>query len=694
MTHNWKSRLQELGRFGKYLAGAAVVVLISFLYPDNTKFKYEFQKGQTWRYETLPAPFDFPIKKSAREISDDRAALEKSFSPYYRFNPDLPDAKRKDFEAAVYQQFTTGEPDSVAAQIRSEEKLYFTYGARLLHQLYSQGIIELSPEHADPPADFVINVVRGNVTFKRTLPGFLTKDQALQILRDSLDSHPVGGKETLLALLEKSLAPNLTYDAALTQKLKDEAMRSLVTTKGVVRKGEEIVSKGGVVTEEVYEKLDSYQAKFESDVLSRQDGYTVYAGYLLLTALMLGVFLLYLHTYRREILMKWNYLGFVYLWLLAFSYFTYLVERVGVLSVLVIPFCIAPIVVRHFFTYRLAFFTHVVVVLIASFLTTAGFQFIFMQILAGVVAVLAVADARNWSKFFQSVLSILLTYSLALLGLSLIEEGDLLDIDWSAFSWLLLNALLTLLAFPLIPLMERIFGFTSSISLVELADMNRPLLKELAVHAPGTLQHSIQVGNLSEAAANEIGADALLVRVGALYHDVGKMLNPEYFVENQTNISPHETLDNLQSAAIIIEHVTEGVRLARKNRLPQALVDFILTHHGTTRVEYFYRTYRKENPGKEVDEALFSYPGPKPSTKEQAILMLADSIEATSRSLQNPTGQDIDDLVEKITAGKIKEGQFSDTSLTFGELERCKAVFKKMLRSIYHVRIEYPEASV
>jgi putative nucleotidyltransferase with HDIG domain len=331
------------------------------------------------------------------------------------------------------------------------------------------------------------------------------------------------------------------------------------------------------------------------------------------------------------------------------------------------------------------------VVLIAVFLTALGYQFIFMQIVAGVIAVLVIADARDWSKFFRSVLFIFLAYALAFFGLSLIEEGGLESMDTTVFYWLLFNGLLTLLAFPLIPLVERAFGFTSSISLVELSDVNRPLLRELAIKAPGTMQHTIQVANLAEAAAAEIKADPLLARVGALYHDVGKSKNPEFFVENQTGSSPHSQMDHRESARIIIDHVRTGEKMAKKAHLPQMIARFISTHHGTTKVEYFYKTYLQENPGLAVDESDFAYPGPKPRSKEEAILMLADSLEATSRTLKDPTGQEIDELVEKILQKKIDQKQLAESKLTFSDLEKCKEVFKKMLRSIHHVRIEYPK---
>ncbi len=681
--------LSNAERLLRYAMVAGVVVVISLLYPSNVKFKYEFQKGLSWRYEDLTAPFDFAIKKPNEEIMEDRSRLSREFSPYYRLNPGLADAKIKDFEAAIDQNKTylLSLPDSVRSSIRQ----YTDFGTSFLKNVYARGVIKLAPEHQGKGEDFVINVLQGNVSTKRTLPAFFTVDNARQVLADSIARRPQPFPTVLSIALNDAIAPNILYDAEQTEQLREQALSNIATTKGVVRQGDLIVKKGNVVTEDVYEKLVSYREKFETDVISQKSSLVVYVGYVLLTGLILGTFMMYVNAYRKEILQHWNYLTFVMLWMVVFSYLTYLVEKTEVLSVYVIPFCIVPVVVRHFFTYRLAFFTHVVVVLIAGFLTAEGYQFIYTQIVAGVVAVLAIADARYWSKFFTSVLFIFLSYSLSLLGLDIIEEGDFMQLDWSIYGWLVLNGMLTLMAFPLIPLMERFFGFTSSISLVELADMNRPLLRELAMKAPGTFQHSLQVGNLAEAAANEIGANPLLVRTGALYHDIGKMLNPEYFVENQSGASPHNDISHLESAAIIISHVTEGERLAKKHRLPKVITRFITTHHGTTKVEYFYKTYLQENPGVEVDPSKFTYPGPKPQTKCETIVMLADSVEATARTLKDPTGKDIDELVDKIINGKIEKGQLSKSSFTFSDLETCRTIFKKMLRSIHHIRLEYPE---
>ncbi|MCB0638487.1 MAG: HDIG domain-containing protein, partial [Lewinella sp.] len=414
-------------------------------------------------------------------------------------------------------------------------------------------------------------------------------------------------------------------------------------------------------------------------------------GYLLLTALVVIAFAYYLRNFARLVYGRPQKLVFILLWLVLYSYLVFLIEGIEGLSTYLIPFCIAPIVIKTFYNEQLALFTHLIIVLLASFLTSLGYEFTFLQLLAGVVVILSDVDTRDWSRFFYSMLFIFLSYATGYLGLSLVKEGSLQEIDWSVYTWIFLNVFLTLLAYPLIPLLERVFGFVSPITLVELSDMNRPLLRQLALRAPGTLQHSLQVGNLAEAAARRIGADPLLVKVAALYHDIGKTQNPEYFIENQSGYNPHEAHDDLESAQIIIGHVTEGVRMARKAGLPPLLIDFILTHHGTTRTEYFFRNYRNEHPEEAVDENLFQYPGPRPRSKEETILMLADSIEAACKSLKEPTQEELFDLIDKIVDGKVRSGQFEDSRISFQELEQCKRVFRQIMKSVHHVRIAYPD---
>ena len=370
-----------------------------------------------------------------------------------------------------------------------------------------------------------------------------------------------------------------------------------------------------------------------------------------------------------------------------------------------IPFCIIPIILLNFFTAELAFFTHIVIILLVALLLGLDYPFILLQVVVGMVAIVSKLKTRYLSDYFRSLLYIGIAYTLVFLSLELLRTGNLFAVvsrqgvlieeglRWPTLGWIWLNIFLTLLSYPLIPLLGKVFGLTSDITLMELSDLDNPLLKKLSLLANGTLQHSMQVANLSEAAAKAIGANALLVKVAALYHDIGKIKQAEYYIENQNNANPHDLMDAKQSAQIIIDHVREGVALAKRNRLPQILIDFIWTHHGTTTVAYFYRKYQLKHPDKKIDEADFSYPGPLPSSKEQAILMIADSLEAASKSLQSPTEQQINDLVEQIIQGKITMGQLINTSLSFRELEQIKVVFKRLLKSINHVRIEYPGAN-
>ncbi len=691
MSQQLKFKWPDFDRSMQFIMVAAAVILISLLFPNSVKFKYQFQKGQEWRYADLYAPFDFPIKKTEKEIADDRAALEADITPYYKLDKDLEAAKIMDLEAAINQWEMAAAAVGDTVLSKENATKYLAFGKQQLSDIYSRGVIALSGDHQAANKNYVVNFIDGGETYKRTLASFQTLEQAKKKLEESVANDMADMPASLHQALVNSLVANIHFDQERTDRLREVMMAGFVTTKGLVKQGDLIVQRGNLITNEVFEKLDSFRDKYAQDISSIRSSGVVYLGYLLITLLIFVSLMMYINAYIKELLLNWKHLAFILMWILLFSYLTFILEKGNVLNAYLIPFCIVPVVISHFFNYRLAFFAHVIVVMVAGFLTTLGFPFIFMQIVAGVVAVLAVADARDWTKFFKNVLAIILAYLLAYLGVSLVQEGSFMQLEWDVYGLLVFNGLLTLLAFPLIPLVEKIFGFTTSISLVELSDMNRPLLRDLAIKAPGTLQHSLQVGNLCEAAAREIGADELLVRVAALYHDIGKMENPQYFIENQGHFNPHDEIDAIQSARIILSHVDDGVKLAKKNKLPKSIVRFIKSHHGTTRVEYFYKTYLQNNPGVAVDSSDFTYSGPKPVTKEEGIMLMADTIEAASRSMKDPNENDIDELVEKLTNAKIDGGQLDDCALTFGDVAKCKAIFKKQLKSALHVRIEYPE---
>ncbi len=692
MSQSFRQTLDKLPVAARYLLIALVVFFISFLFPSHVQFKYQYEKGQVWHYDDLVAPYSFAIQKPPEQLEEEYAAVNAELSPFYNLEAGLStrqkEAFRKAFDARLSEEGMVDQFPNVSANPR----LYEQYGLNFLDVIYDKGVIELAEEHREKGRDFVINIVAGNTSYKRTLEYFFTEQEAAEWLSDSLPYSSLEEPDFLYALLEDHIRPNITYNAPLTQKLEREMLSEVSPMRGMVREGELIVQRGASITQEVFYKLESFKRHYYQEASSRGAMWMVFGGYLLLTSLIVGVFLFYLRAFEPGVFGSLSKLAFVLLWLLLYSYLEYIVSFTAVLSPYVIPFCIVPIVIKTFYDNYLAFVTHIVVVLIASFLTNLGYEFTLLQMLAGIVVILSKVNTRDWSRFFYSMLAIFLTYVIGYLGLSLIQVGDWRDINYTVFGWLFLNVFLTMLAYPLIPLLERLFGFTSAITLMELSDMNRPLLRELAVKAPGTLQHSLQVANLSEAAASRIGADDLLVKVASLYHDIGKTKAPQYFIENQSNgKNPHDELSPKESAIIIIDHVLEGERKAREKRLPKMVIDFIRSHHGTTRTEYFYRKSVERNGEANVDESLFRYPGPIPRTREETIVMLADSIEAACKSLKEPTGQDIDQLIDRIISGKIAQGQLRDSPLSFEELEACQDVFQKLMRSIHHVRIEYPE---
>ncbi len=499
-------------------------------------------------------------------------------------------------------------------------------------------------------------------------------------------THSMNGVWTHSDLIAES-----SFQKNISLGIEGDSLNPLRNIQVNYNPGDVIVRQNQRIDEKTYQIIESYLSKKKAKSGPITSRFIYFLGYFLLTALIIGALLFYSMKYFPQITSSISGVLFLVIWPVLFSFLVFLVNKNPSISPYLIPFCLVPIIVFNFYGGRLALFIHIVVVLICSFLSELGYEFTFLQILAGIVTVLIISETRYWNKFFMWILVIMGTYMVGYLGLALINSGSLVSNEYPVFGWLAFNCLLLLLAYPFIPIAEKIFGFTSSITLAELCDMNKPLLKELSLKAPGTLQHSLQVAHLSEAAADKIGCNGLLVKTAALYHDIGKLNKPEYFIENSQGKNNHESLTNFESAEIIIGHVTDGIERAKKARLPKLLIDFIKTHHGTTRVEYFYRKQKNDEPGREFDESLFIYPGPKPTSKEQTILMLADSIEAASKSLKNPTGEDIDKLIDGITEHKVKLGQLTESSLSFMELEECKNVFRSLLRSIYHVRIEYPE---
>lgn len=681
--------LQELSNYGLVLGA---VISISFLFPDSARFKYHFEQDKLWRYEDLRAPFAFAILKAAEEVRREEALLMEDFLPYYLNDPSIAKAKAAEFEEAFERQLQSAEADREFKKVTSSPEVYKNYGLGFLARRYQRGILALEGEAEGQPASTAINVIRGNTAYREPVSKFSTQEEVKAMLSDSLPYSRLAEPEFLYPLLEAAIVPNIAFSDSLTAKFKAERLSEVSLTHGMVQKDELIVQRNSTVTEPVYRQLQSLKAQYEAQSGSNRSHLWIYLGYFLLVALMGVVLLMYLRLHAVRIYARFTKMLFLYMWLVIYSYLVYAIESVDSLSVYLIPFCIVPIVVSTFFNVRVALFTHLMVVLVAGLLSTQGYDFVLMQLLAGMVVLVSGIDIRSWSRFFYAIGYVFISYALSFFCLNLIDKGDIAAIDWPVYSWILLNVFFTLLAYPLIPLLERLFGFTSPLTLVELSNMNHPLLRDMAIRAPGTLQHSLQVANMAEAAANRIGADPLLVRVAALYHDIGKVAHPMFFIENQSEGNPHDNLSELESAKIIIAHVTEGVQMARKANLPPLLINFIQTHHGTTRVEYFYRNYKKKHPEEEIDEALFRYPGPRPTTKEETILMLADSIEAATKSLKSPTKADLTNLIDNIVSHKLSNGQLDASEMNFRELEECRLVFKKVIKSVHHARIVYPDA--
>ncbi|WP_187270999.1 HD family phosphohydrolase [Neolewinella aurantiaca] len=686
---NTRSRLTR--RLLRWLLGIIAVVAISLLYPNNLRFPFEFERGQTWRYSDLDAPYDIPVLKTPETLDAEIREVEQVARPVYRMDQDIARNARaeflREFQISLDSAKVRGENKDL---IRNPER-HRRYGLRILDKLYDQGIIRARSEEEVDGMATLVTILNGNEQRERTLAQLRTPGDARAWLRDSLFYTDLKSPEFLLDLLEDRFNHNLFYSDSLTQKLKADAIASVSPYDDLIRQGESIIKRGETVTGNVYQQLVSYRRLYNESLSTQTTFWSVFGGYAVQIGLVVLLLIFYIRSFFPLIYSRTKNLVFILMWLVLYALLVRTLELSPDLSTYLVPFCIVPIVIRIFFNERLAFFVHVVVVLTASFLTTLGYHFVFLSIMAGVVVIVMDIDTRDYGRFLRSLLLLFAFYFVGFIGLELMRGGTWNTVNYKIIAWIGLNVFLCLLSIPLIPVLERIFGFISPITLGELSDMNRPLLEKLARQAAGTWQHSLNVANMAEQAARAIGADALLVKTAALYHDVGKITNPGFFIENQSGPNPHEKLGPKESAAIIIGHVNEGIKLARQAKLPEVLIDFIRTHHGTTRAEFFYRNYIKDHPEREAEEADFRYPGPRPATKEQTILMLADSTEAASKSLKNPSKEELYDLIDGIIRGKLGSGQLEFSRLTFHELEACRSVFRSFLQSVHQVRIAYPE---
>ena len=666
----------------KYFLYAVSIFCIVFFFPKGGKFKYEFQKGKPWQYENLYAPFDFSVKKSAEDIAVERQKVTDALFNYYRYDDDISKEVFEEFDAKFSETFNN---DQISPRQFSALK---KAGEEILERIYKNGILLKSNQNEIGKQ---VNLIKQNEADQISFDDLYRMQDVESVIESVLRERRLSGFNTpFQSLFFKLVKPNVVYDTNLSQKALDDGLSKISLTRGTIDEGILIIAKGEVVESENYKILESLKDEFESELWASNNYYFILSGYTVLVALVLMMLFLFLKKYRPEIFQNGTKVTFIFMNILLMVFITTLVVKYNEAYVFVVPLCILPLILKTFFDARLGLFVHVLTVLILGFVVPNSFEYIFIQIIAGIVTILTVSELYKRANLFISVGQITLIYMVAYLAFHIIHEGNLDNIVWLTLGLFLLNGMITLFVQPLIYVYEKIFGLVSDVSLLELSDTNSRLMKELSNKAPGTFNHSLQVANLAEAAANEIGANAMLVRVGALYHDIGKLGNPNFFTENQiTNVNPHDDLKPIDSAKIIINHVIEGIEIARKNNLPDRVIDFIRSHHGTTLVFYFFK--KQQESGEEFDEAAFRYPGPIPFSKETAILMMADSVEAASKSLKNPTFMIIDEFVDKIIGGQMSANQFLNANITFREIETIKKIFKQKLTNIYHLRVEYPE---
>ena len=667
---------------GRVFVFVVAIVLVCWQMPRSGKFKYEYQLSKPWQHETLYAPFDFPIYKDYETLNAETEAAKAKVKPIFVFNDDEMVASRNLLFVNFESQW------DAASHLDRDCNLDCLFN--VFDSSEEQGIVAYDNATANLESSSEVNVIRNNVMRSIRYGELYSMNSATEAVAEMLENADKQiDKKLLSELVNGALRQNVFYNADLTKKEVDKAAAAVSLTYGMVQKDQAIVSEGELVDENIYNKLNSLQREYTSRSMSSDESLRVLLSQIFLVTLVFLLMGLYGNKLHKKVFSQLKNIVLLLTLMLMIIIPSYILVKFVPGLVYMMPVCLLAIMVGSFFNLRLAFSTQVFAVMLISLVVPNPFQFIFMQLVATVVTVFGMSNTRTHHRFIQAALFVFVGYLLVFLAFTFLSTSE---IDWSVVLLLLLNALFTLLAQPLILMFERIFGVTTSLSLMELSNTNSPLLRELAATAPGTFQHSIQVANLCEEVLFEIGGDTQLARTGALYHDIGKIKNPMYFTENQHGAySPHNDLSNIESAEIIISHVTDGIEMAHKAHVPERIIDFIRTHHGTRRTDYFYINEQKAHPDEEIDPTPFTYHGPAPFSRETAVLMMADSIEAASHSLKDPDEKKISNLVDNIINKQMEAGQFLNTDLTLHDIETCRKVLKKKLMNIYHVRIAYPE---
>ena len=665
----------------KSLIFIATVSVIVYFLPNEGKFNYQFDINKPWKYGLLQASFDFPIYKNDLQVQKEQDSILADYQPYFQID--------KEAEKNVLSKLREDYNKTLRHSLPGTD--YVRYIERTLKALYEDGIIAGNDlKRMEEDSIIAIRLVDKNVATSRFIDQLYTVKEAYEYLLNADTAHY---KKKILQQcnLNDYITPNLVYDEEKSEAAQKDLLSNISWANGFVLNGQKIIDRGEIVDEQTYNILESLRKEWEKRSDSVQEKRLTLAGQILYVGIFLFCFMAYLELFRADYYERKGTLTLLFALIVFFPVLSSIMVEQNLSSIYVVPFAMIPIIVRVFLDSRTAFMAHVTIILLCSITLRFPHEFILLQVVAGMVAIYSLRELSQRSQLLRTALVVFISYALLYFAFELIHEDDLTKLNTRMYIYFMINGILLLFAYPLLFLLEKIFGFTSDVTLVELSNINNSLLREMSEVAPGTFQHSLQMANLAAAAANKIGGKSQLVRTGALYHDIGKMVNPAFFTENQSGVNPHKSLSYEQSAQVIISHITDGLKLAEKHNLPKVIKDFISTHHGRGLTKYFYISYKNEHPDEEVDQEKFRYPGPNPFTKEQAVLMMADSVEAASRSLPEYTEESISTLVDKIIDTQVSEGYYKECPITFKDIATVKALFKEKLKTMYHTRISYPE---
>ena len=665
----------------KSLIFIATVSVIVYFLPNEGKFNYQFDINKPWKYGLLQASFDFPIYKNDMQVQKEQDSILATYQPYFHIE--------KNVEKEMIERLREDYNKTLRHSLPGTD--YIRYIESMLKEMYRNGIIagnDLTRMEEDSIT--AIRTVEQNTATSRPVGQLYTVKDAYEYLLNADTTH-YKKKVLQQCNLNNYITPNLIYDEAKSEAAQKDLLSNISYANGFVLNGQKIIDRGEIVNEQTYNILESLRKEWEKRSDSLQEKRLTLAGQILYVGIFLFCFMVYLDLFRADYYERKGSLSLLFALIVLFPVIASVMVSQSLSSIYIVPFAMIPIIVRIFLDSRTAFMAHVTIILLCSITLRFPHEFILLQVVAGMVSIYSLRELSQRSQLLRTALVVFASYALLYFAFELIHEDDLTKLNTRMYIYFMINGILLLFAYPLLFILEKTFGFTSNVTLVELSNINNSLLREMSEIAPGTFQHSLQMANLAAEAANKIGAKSQLVRTGALYHDIGKMVNPAFFTENQSGVNPHKSLNYEQSAQVIISHITDGLKLAEKHNLPKVIKDFISTHHGRGLTKYFYISYKNEHPDEEVDAEKFRYPGPNPFTKEQAILMMADSVEAASRSLPEYTEESIGTLVDKIIDAQVAEGFFKECPITFKDIALVKALFKEKLKTMYHTRISYPE---